>query len=387
MAAMDGCVGLMHVASPVQLPGDGALSDEQAVSGTERALRFAAASGSVQRVVVTATMASVCGTQRDKDPDHLWCEADKNDNPETGYSKSKTAAEAKVWELAEAHKEKFSVTTVHPAVVLGPVLEGQSVSSTMGYLKMMLSGKVIPLAFGLCSAADVAAVHLAGIEKAETAGERYLVCSTDQYSTLELVELAREAAPEACAGLDLAAWKADEKVAALKPKKPATDNRKACALLGVERLEAPLKFVGEAAASLKALGLPSRLTASRYPILDSGGVWETYFTGLSCLGVQLHIDISTGGLPPPLPREDTRLAPLPLAIITDGKEVRVAHAGLGSCAASQGPLLAASCSIASLSPCSARPVWIASYTSRVAAALPHSTCGQARGCVCVCARV
>ncbi|EOD13977.1 hypothetical protein EMIHUDRAFT_124402, partial [Emiliania huxleyi CCMP1516] len=129
LAAMDGCVGLMHVASPVQLPGDGALSDdqiiEQAVSGTERALRFAAASGSVQRVVVTATMAS----------------ADKNDNPETGYSKSKTAAEAKVWELAEAHKEKFSVTTVHPAVVLGPVLEGQSVSSTMGYLKMMLSGK------------------------------------------------------------------------------------------------------------------------------------------------------------------------------------------------------------------------------------------------------
>ena len=42
-----------------------------------------------------------------------------------------TAAEAKVWELAEAHKEKFSVTTGHPAVVLGPVLEGQSVSSTM----------------------------------------------------------------------------------------------------------------------------------------------------------------------------------------------------------------------------------------------------------------
>ena len=70
-------------------------------------------------------------TYNREDPDHLWCEADKNDNPETGYSKSKTAAEAKVWELAEAHKEKFSVTTVHPAVVLGPVLEGQSVSSTM----------------------------------------------------------------------------------------------------------------------------------------------------------------------------------------------------------------------------------------------------------------
>lgn len=215
LAAMDGCVGLMHVASPVQLPGDGALSDdhiiEQAVSGTERALRFAAASGSVQRVVVTATMASVCGTQREKDPDHLWCEADKNDNPETGYSKSKTAAEAKVWELAGA-QGKVQRHDCPPRRRPRPGARGPERVVDDGYLKMMLSGKVIPLAFGLCSAADVAAVHLAGIEKAETAGERYLVCSTDQYSTLELVELAREAAPEACAGLDLAAWKADEKM-------------------------------------------------------------------------------------------------------------------------------------------------------------------------------
>ena len=33
-------------------------------------------------------------------------------------------------------------------------------------------GTVMPMAFGLCSAADVAAVHLASFEKAETAGER-----------------------------------------------------------------------------------------------------------------------------------------------------------------------------------------------------------------------
>ena len=34
--------------------------------------------------------------QRDKNPDHLWSEADTNDSPETPYSKSKIAAEAKV---------------------------------------------------------------------------------------------------------------------------------------------------------------------------------------------------------------------------------------------------------------------------------------------------
>ena len=75
-----------------------------------------------------------------------------------GYSKGKTAAEKKAWELAAEYADLFSVTTVHPAVVLGPMLPGQAVSSTMGLLKQLLDGKVVPSTFGLCSAADVAAV-------------------------------------------------------------------------------------------------------------------------------------------------------------------------------------------------------------------------------------
>ena len=58
----------------------------------------------------------------------------------------------------------------------------------------------------------------------------------------------------ATAAVDLDAWRADEKVQAMAPKKPATNNAKACKLLGVDALEPPLKFVGEAARSLKARG-------------------------------------------------------------------------------------------------------------------------------------
>ena len=253
--AMAGCVGLMHVASPVDLSSSAPEKEmvAQAVDGTERALRFAAEAGTVKRVVVTATMASVCGSQRDTNPDHIWTEADRNDAPGSAYSKSKTAAEAKVWELADKYEEQYAVTTVHPALVLGPMVAGQPVSSTMGMLKGMLGGQVMPYMFGLCSAADVAAVHLAGIEKEESAGQRYLVCSRDQYSTLELVTIAKEEAREAAKGVDLDAWRADEKIQGLKPKKPATDNRKACALLGVDNLELPSKFIPEAAKSLQAL--------------------------------------------------------------------------------------------------------------------------------------
>jgi dihydroflavonol-4-reductase len=123
--AMKGCAGLAHVASPVDLTGkaDADTLVSMAVEGSERALRFAAEAGTVKRVVVTATMASVCGSQREKNPDHIWSEADKNDAPGTPYSKSKTAAEAKVWELAEKHKDLYSVTTVcpcHPHLTCAP---------------------------------------------------------------------------------------------------------------------------------------------------------------------------------------------------------------------------------------------------------------------------
>ena len=52
LAAMDGCVGLMHVASPVQLPGDGALSDDQII---EQAVRHRACSSLCSRVGLCAT--------------------------------------------------------------------------------------------------------------------------------------------------------------------------------------------------------------------------------------------------------------------------------------------------------------------------------------------
>ena len=45
---------------------------------------------------VTCTIASICGDQRTANPDHLWSEADKNENPEHPFAKSKVAAENKV---------------------------------------------------------------------------------------------------------------------------------------------------------------------------------------------------------------------------------------------------------------------------------------------------
>ena len=247
-------MGLAHVASPVDLQGKADETEmiSMAVDGTERALRFAATAGTVRRVVVTATMASVCGTQRDTNPDHLWSEADRNDRPGSAYSKSKTAAEDKVWELAAKYRHLYAVTTVHPAVVLGELLPGQPITSTIGLIKQIFDGKIMPSMFGICDAVDTAKLHVAGLSLAETAGQRYLVCSRDQWSTLELAEMAAAAGAK---GVDLAAWRADPKIMGMKPKKPSTDNRKVCKLLGVDDLTPPAASVAAAYASLHAQGL------------------------------------------------------------------------------------------------------------------------------------
>ena len=108
----------------------------------------------------------------------------------------------------------------------------------------------LPMMFGICDAVDTAEVHLAGLVRTETAGQRYLVCSRDQYSTLELAEMAAAAG---ASGVDLAAWQASADVRTMVPKKPSTDNSKVLALLGRE-LVAPETSVERAISTLKAAG-------------------------------------------------------------------------------------------------------------------------------------
>lgn len=253
--AMAGCDGLAHIASPVFANLSAEEMTKQAVGGVERALNAAAKAGTVKRVVVTATMASICGNQRDSNPDHLWSEADKNNAPGSAYSKSKTAAEERTWQLAEQHKDKYTVTTIHPGMVIGALVPGQNPTSTMGYLKNICEGAIFPMKVGVCDPVDVANAHVAGLELEETAGERYIVCSRDQYTTLEIAEMVVASHLDLAQKVALDKWRADEKVKALGPaKKPSTDNRKLCALFGVEDLMQPQSSVAAAVQSMKLEG-------------------------------------------------------------------------------------------------------------------------------------
>jgi dihydroflavonol-4-reductase len=192
---MTGATFVQHLASPVFVPNLAKEAQiEQAVQGTVRALKFALAAG-VKRVVITASMASVCGSQRDKDASHLWSEADVNDAPGSAYSASKTAAEAAAWAFAKEHAA-LEVVTLHPGCALSPLLPQQKPQSTMQMFVEALDGTEKARGgldfntFGVVDGRDVARAHFLAMISAEAKGQRYLVSSRDQSCMKELVELA-----------------------------------------------------------------------------------------------------------------------------------------------------------------------------------------------------
>ena len=62
-------------------------------------MRFAASAGTVRRVSFNCTTATVCGSQRDANPAHLWSEVDWNDAPSSAFFKAQVASEVKVCSL------------------------------------------------------------------------------------------------------------------------------------------------------------------------------------------------------------------------------------------------------------------------------------------------
>eukprot|EP01108_Squamamoeba_japonica_P005224 TRINITY_DN4103_c0_g1_i1.p1 TRINITY_DN4103_c0_g1~~TRINITY_DN4103_c0_g1_i1.p1 ORF type:complete len:358 (-),score=100.16 TRINITY_DN4103_c0_g1_i1:43-1071(-) len=257
-----GATFLIHMASPVVSD----LSSEEfvklATSGTLNALKAALAAG-VSRVVLTASMASVCGNQRETDDNHLWSPEDFNDAPSSAYSLSKTRAEECAWEFiaSDAVAGKMSLATIHPGCCFGPLLAEQRISSTMLILKAALDGTekaaggLEMRAFGVADVRDVARVHVAAMEKnAEPAGtkERYLATSNDQFSILELVKMAVEHKPE-LADTAAMAFK-DPEYADYESRKPSSDNSKTCKLLGVEHLTPVVDTIRAAVHSLHEYG-------------------------------------------------------------------------------------------------------------------------------------
>ncbi len=176
--AMAGCTHVAHVASPFPA-GVPKHEDDLIVPAREgalRALRFAR-DADVSRFVLTSSSAAIAyGQLRGETP---FTEADWTDINTPGvsaYTKSKTIAEraARDWMAAEGGAMEF--VSVNPSLVVGPVLDAATTTSTE-VIQKLLSG-ALPgcpdLGFGVVDVRDVADIHVRALNMPGIAGERFI---------------------------------------------------------------------------------------------------------------------------------------------------------------------------------------------------------------------
>ncbi|KAH7521508.1 hypothetical protein FEM48_Zijuj07G0040900 [Ziziphus jujuba var. spinosa] len=181
-ALVEGCEGVFHTASPTTLSANDPQAEliEPAVKGTLNVLRSCVKVPSVKRVVITSSIASILNNGKplnsDEIADETWfsdpvyCEENK-----LWYILSKTLAEEAAWKFAK--ENGIDLVTIHPGVVIGPLLQPTLNLSSEMFINLIKGGaKAFP--FPVCRIVDirdVAFTHIQALEVPSASGRYCLV--------------------------------------------------------------------------------------------------------------------------------------------------------------------------------------------------------------------
>ncbi|KAL1831868.1 hypothetical protein ACET3Z_001519 [Daucus carota] len=198
--AVEGCIGVFHVASPCTLEAPVEPQRElvePAVHGTLNVLE-AARRCKVRRVVVTSSISAMVpnpGWSSDKVVDEsCWTDLDYCMSREKWYPVSKTLAEKAAWEFAE--KNGLDIVAIHPATCLGPLLQ-PGLNASCAVLQQLLQGSTDTQEYhwlGAVHVRDVARAQLLLYETPAAAG-RYL-CTNGIYQYRDFADKVFKLCPE-----------------------------------------------------------------------------------------------------------------------------------------------------------------------------------------------
>ncbi|KAG1364377.1 cinnamoyl-CoA reductase 1 [Cocos nucifera] len=174
-AAIDGCQGVFHTASPVT--DDPEEMVEPAVRGTKYVINAAADAGTVRRVVFTSSIGAVTMDPK-RGPDVVvdescWSDLEFCKNTKNWYCYGKAVAEQAAWEMAK--ERGLDVVVVNPVLVMGPLLQG-TVNASIKHVMKYLDGSAKTYTNAVqayVDVRDVALAHLLVYEAPGAAG-RYL---------------------------------------------------------------------------------------------------------------------------------------------------------------------------------------------------------------------
>lgn len=198
-SAVEGCIGVFHVASPVPYttgPNPEVEVIEPAVKGTLNVLK-ACVEAKVKRVVVVSSIAAlVMNPSWPKDQvidETCWSDKEYCRTTKYWYTLSKTEAESEALEFAK--RSGLDVVTVCPSLILGPILQRTVNASSLVLLRLLKDGcesleNKLRL---IIDVRDVAEALLLAYENPEAEG-RY-ICTAHTIKAKDIVDLLRSLYP------------------------------------------------------------------------------------------------------------------------------------------------------------------------------------------------
>jgi nucleoside-diphosphate-sugar epimerase len=211
--AVEGVDGVLHTASPFILNATDyeAQLFTPAVDGTLGVLRsMKKNSPKAKRVVITSSFASVLDFTTGTRPGYIYTEKDwnpmtreeaKEAGPVAAYLVSKALAERAAYDFVEKEKPSFSIATLCPPMVYGPIAQDQDLKhlneSTEDFYNLFNGSLTEVPATGFWAYADVrdlALAHRLAYEKPNATNQRFLI-TNGGYSYQVFVDLLREKFP------------------------------------------------------------------------------------------------------------------------------------------------------------------------------------------------
>jgi len=206
---------VIHTASPFHFNVTDVQKEllDPAVIGTTGILKSIKKSApSVKRVVITSSFAAIINPSKANWPDHTYTEADWNpitqeeavQNPANGYRASKTFAEKASWDFLEKEKPNFTISTMNPPLVLGPIVHYlnslDSLNTSNQRIRDIYQGKAkeqIPETgtFLWVDVRDLALCHVKAIEVEAAANKRFFV-TAGHFSNKEIAQIIKKEYPQ-----------------------------------------------------------------------------------------------------------------------------------------------------------------------------------------------
>lgn len=204
----------LHTASPFHFRAKD-IENEMlipAINGTTNALKAIVKYGpQIKHVVVTSSVVAVgkygkYAGANDKFNETDWNPIDyetSKKNPFYGYFGSKKFAEKSAWEFINTEKPNFKLSTVNPAMVLGP--QAFPITSTRelntsseeinSLLKLKPGDKINSLEGTYIDVRDVARAHIVAFENDDAKGKRLLLVA-EMYNGYDLLDIVNKNFPQ-----------------------------------------------------------------------------------------------------------------------------------------------------------------------------------------------